>query len=137
MSDSILIIDRQQSKNGDIISFKESDDKIITTHFTGKNTDNFIIKKNDGKKLEFSFFKLNGIYYINLNGHHIIDYKKFVIIQQITRINSDVKLKNAFIGDIILQDCDIDIVHKALQVMDNWMKNKKSFFFDLLYHLFN
>ena len=133
-----LIIDKHISKKGDIISLNEVDNKISTTHFTGINTDNYIIKKSNGKNIEFSFFKLNGIYYININGHHMIDYKKFVNIQQISKINEDdIKIKNIYVGDIILYNCDIDIVHKALDVMARFMNDKKSFVIDLMYHIFH
>ena len=77
-------------------------------------------------------------YYININGHHMIDYKKFVNIQQISKINEDdIKIKNIYVGDIILYNCDIDIVHKALDVMARFMNDKKSFVIDLMYHIFH
>ena len=66
MEKEYLIIDNHSSKNGNITEFKESDGKILVKHFSGLNTDNFVIKKFNGKRLEFSFFKLNGVYYINI-----------------------------------------------------------------------
>ena len=100
-------------------------------------TDNFIIKKFNNKRLEFSFFKLNGIYYININSFHIIDYKRFINIEHITKEDENVRIKNPFIGDILLLNCDVDIVYKALRIMADWMKNKKSIFRDFLYFLFH
>ena len=72
MEKEYLIIDNHLSKNGNVTTeFKESDGKLIVKQFSGTNTDNFIIKKFNNKRLEFSVFKLNGIYYININSFHI------------------------------------------------------------------
>jgi len=132
-----LIIDNHVGKNGDITEFKECDGKILIKQFSGLNTDNFIIKKFNGKRLEFSFFKLNGVYYININGCHIIDYKHFIDIQHISKDESNVKIKNRSIGDMILIDCDVDIVHKSLTVMSDWMKSKQNTFNDFMYYIFH
>ena len=140
MEKEYLIIDNHVGKNGDITEIKECDGKILIKQFSGLNTDNFIIKKFNGKRLEFSFFKLNGVYYININGCHIIDYKHFINIQHISKDDNDdknVKIKNRSIGDMILIDCDVDIVHKALTVMSDWMKSKQNTFNDFMYYIFH
>jgi hypothetical protein len=137
MEKEYLIIDNHVGKNGDITEFKECDGKILIKQFSGLNTDNFIIKKFNGKRLEFSFFKLNGVYYININGCHIIDYKHFIDIQHISKDESNVKIKNRSIGDMILIDCDVDIVHKSLTVMSDWMKSKQNTFNDFMYYIFH
>jgi len=138
MEKEYLIVDNHLSKNGDLTTeFKESDGKLLVKHFSGLNTDNFIIKKFNNKRLEFSFFKLNGIYYININSFHIIDYKRFINIEHIIKEDENVKIKNPLIGDILLLNCDVDIVYKALQIMADWMKSKRSIFKDFLYFLFH
>lgn len=137
MDKEFLIVNNHTSKNGNITEFKESDGKIIVKQFSGTNTENFIIKKFNGKRLDFSFFKLNGIYYINLNGCHIIDYKHFINIQHITKIEEDVKIKNPYIGEILLINCDIDIVHKALTIMSDWIKSKQNTMSDIMYYIFH
>ena len=137
MEKEYLIIDNHVGKNGDITEFKECDGKILIKQFSGLNTDNFIIKKFNCKRLEFSFFKLNGVYYININGCHIIDYKHFINIQHISKDELNVKIKNRSIGDMILIDCDVDIVHKALTVMSDWMKSKQNTFNDFMYYIFH
>lgn len=137
MEKEYLIIDKHLTKNGITTEMKECDGKILIKHFSGTNTDNFILKKFNGKQLQFSFFKLNGVHYINLNGYHIIDYKRFINIQQILQIDDNVKIKNSFFSDIILQNCDVDIVHKALTTMADWMKSKQNIFTDFLYYFFH
>lgn len=138
MEKEYLIVDNHLSKNGDLTTeFKESDGKLLVKQFSGLNTDNFIIKKFNNKRLEFSFFKLNGIYYININSFHIIDYKRFINIEHIIKEDENVKIKNPLIGDILLLNCDVDIVYKALQIMADWMKSKRSIFKDFLYFLFH
>ena len=138
MDKEFLIVDNHVNNKGDITTeFKECDGKILVKHFAGINTDNFVIKKFNGKKLEFSFFKLNGVYYININGQHIIDYKKFINIQSIMTHNNDIKIKNIFIGELILQNCDVDIIQKSLSIMAEWIKRKSWWLSDLMYYFFN
>lgn len=137
MDKEFLIIDTHESKNGNVTEFKESDGKILIKHFSGTNTDNFIIKKFNGKRLDFCFFKLNGIFYININGCHIIDYKNFIHIQHISQKEQNVSIKNSYIGEIILIDCDVDMVHKALTIMSDWIKSKQSMLNDIIYYVFN
>jgi hypothetical protein len=137
MDKEFLIIDTHESKNGNITEFNESDGKILIRHFSGTNTDNFIIKKFNGKRLDFCFFKLNGIYYININGCHIIDYKNFIHIQHISQKEEHVSIKNSHIGEIILINCDVDMVHKALTIMSDWIKTKQSVLNDIVYYIFH
>jgi hypothetical protein len=132
-----LIVDNHITKNGEVTEFKETDGKIIIKQFSGINTDNFVLKKYNGVRFEFSFFKLNGIYYINLSGHHIIDYKKFIHIQKISQVNNNVVIKNAYFGDILIPNCDIDLFKRSLVVMNKWMKSKGSFFKDIFYYIFS
>lgn len=136
IDDEFLLINKHISKKGeDITEFKETDGKIVIKHFTGLNTDNYILKKQN-KKLEFSFFKINGIYYINLNGNHIIDYKKFANgIQQISNLENHVIIRNLYFGEILLSDCDTEIVYKALKIMKDWMKERTSLLKNIWYYI--
>jgi len=141
ISYNYLVIDKFKNKKGeDTTELKEHEGKLIIKQYSGINSDNFIIKKYDGKKIAFSFFKINGIYYVSINGDHIIDYKKFINIQQISKIEQDdiqsIKIRNMYIGDIIIQNCDPEIFQKALSVMANYMKNKSSYISDLLHFIF-
>jgi hypothetical protein len=144
ISYNYLVIDKYKNKRGeDTTELKEHEGKLIIKQYSGINSDNFIIKKYDGKKISFSFFKLNGIYYVSINGDHIIDYKKFINIQQISKVEqeddkiSSIKVKNAYIGDIMIHNCDPEIFQKALSVMSNYMKNKSSYVSDLMHFVFS
>lgn len=141
MNDYLLINKFTNKKGEESTKLEEYEGALIIKQYSGINTDNFIIKKFDGKKINFSFFKVNGIYYININGEHMIDYKRFVNIQQISNIEIDnkqaIKLKNLHIGDIIIYNCDTEIFQKALTVMDNYMKNKKTYFSEIVHFLFH
>lgn len=139
--DNYLVIDKHKNKKGEeTTEFKEYDGKLIIKQYSGINCDNFVIKKFDGKKMAFSFFKLNGIHYISINGDHIIDYKRFINIQQVSKLeNSDIPtitIKNRYIGDIIIYNCDTEIFHKSLNVMSKYMKNKQSVVSDFMHFIF-
>lgn len=138
MDNEFLLIDKHLSKKGeDITEFRELDGKIVIKYFTGVNTENYILKKHN-KKIEFSFFKINGIYYVNINGNHIIDYKKFSNgIQQISNLSDSVIIRNYYFGEILLNNCDAELVYKALQIMKDWIKGKNSFLKNIWYYIVN
>lgn len=139
-----LVIDKYKNKRGeDTTELKENDGKLIIKQYSGINSDNFVIKKFDGKKLSFSFFKINGIHYISINGDHIIDYKRFINIQQVSKVEIDaetqvptIKIKNGYIGDILIYNCDTEIFQKALNIMSKYMKNKHSYITDFMHFMF-
>lgn len=140
--DEYLIIDTGVTSSGDMISkIRGFDDngKIFIKQYSGVNTDNFVISKADGKKVSFSFFTTNGIYYINLNGEHIMDYNKFINIKKFSYNTTEnyLKISNNHFGDIYVHNCDVDIFKKALIEMASWMKNKTSFVSNLLYYIFS
>lgn len=136
MDKDYLIVDNHITKNGKVTTeSKECDGKILVKQFTGVNSENFIVKKVNGKELAFSFCKLNGVYYVNLNGQHMIDYKKFVNIQSVCNCNDDVRLKNVYVGEIVLQNCDVEIFHRALEVMNAWMSKQTNWFNDIIYFI--
>lgn len=134
MDKDFIIVDNHITKDGNITTeIKECDGKILIKHFSGLNCENFVIKKYNGKKIEFSLFKLNGIYYVNLNGHHIIDYKRFINVQYISNDGDDVKLRNPCFGEITLKGGDAEVVQKAMVLMAAEMKKRSSWFNDFLY----
>ena len=145
ISYNYLVIDKYKNKKGEeTTELKEHEGKLIIKQYSGINSDNFVIKKFDGKKIAFSFFKLNGIHYISINGDHIIDYKLFVNIQQISKVENEVepskssiKVKNGYIGDIVINNCDPEIFQKALNVMSTYMKNKTNYVTDFMHFMFN
>jgi hypothetical protein len=138
MDKDFLIVDNHISNNGDITTeFKECDGKILIKHFSGLNCENFIVKKYNGKKLDFSIFRLNGVYYVTLNGQHIIDYKRFINVQYICNEGDDVKLRNSCFGEIIIKNCDAEVVQKAMVLMASEMKKRSSLFNDILYYIFH
>lgn len=137
--DQYLIVNNYDNNKGQkTTEFKEYEGKLIIKQYTGINSENFVIKKFDGKKISFSFFKLNGIYYVNINGEHVIDYRKFINIQQISKIDNDsIKLKNLYIGEIIIHNCDPEMFYKALSTMYDYMKIKSNYISDFMYFIFH
>jgi len=130
-----LIIGKSLNKKGeDTMVLKEHSGQLIIKQYSGINTDNFVIKKFDGKQIAFSFFKINGIRYLNINGENIINYNKFINIQQVVKLETKddelpgIKITNGFYGNMIIYNCDVEIFSKALSVMNKYMKNNKSSF---------
>lgn len=142
ITQNYLMID-QVKNNDEITELKEYLGKLIIKQYSGIGTDNFVIKKFDGKKISFSFFKINGIHYININGEHILDYRKFVNIQKISKIEKNdntsdsIEIRNSFIGNLVIHNCDIEIFKKSLDVMNVYMKNHRTYMNDFIYLLMN
>lgn len=139
ISNGYLKIDKTKNKQGDDITKQmENLGDIIIKQYSGIDSENFIIKKNNGKNISFSLFKLNGIYYVNINGEHILDYIKFTKISKISNIQNDsIEITNTFIDKLIIHNCDVQIFKKALDIMNKYMKKHKTYINDLLYILFN
>lgn len=133
--DDFLIVDSHIVNGIEIPEFKKIDGKILIKHFVGINTDNFVLKKADGTEFKFSFFKINGIYYINVNNYHIIDYKKFTNIQQIFKENGNIKIKGKHFGEIEIKNCDLDLIKKGLGIMDEFIRTRTSFWKDLVNYI--
>lgn len=132
MDKGFLFVDHQS--DGDVTEFRECDGKVLVKHFASGNSEYFVIKKNNGKRLTFSFIKLHGIYYITLNGNHMMDYKKFSRgTQSVVNNGDNVIIKNIFEGDITIENCDMEIVQKSLTVMSEWMKKRNKWWNDILY----
>ena len=110
---------------------------ITSTHVKNGSIDKFTIVKAE-KKLEFAFFKANGVYFVNINNDHIIDYKQFCRVKSLKQSSngSDVVL---CIGasNMAIKNCDVQMVQKALIVMSDFMKTKSSLYKDLMYILFH
>lgn len=116
-------------KGKDVTEIKEGDGKYVIQQLSGLNTEGFIVKKADGKYLKFSFFKINGTYFLSLGENHICDYKKFTHIEKITMIDdNDVLIKNTLLGEFKLKNCDVDIVKKSMKIMHEYMKPRRNIF---------
>lgn len=126
MDEQFVVVSK---KGKSITEIKEGDGKYIIQQSSGLNTEGFVIKKANGKYLKFSFFKINGIYFLSLGDEHVCDYKKFTHIEKITMINdNDVLIKNASLGEFTLKNCDVDIVKKSMKIMHEYMKQKRNIF---------
>jgi len=132
-SGDFIVVNSDDSRT----EFTTSDGKIIVKQFSGIGTENFIIKKYNGKSISFSFFKLNGIYYVNVNGVHVMDYHKFIHIISMHQTETGVTIKNGYVGEMYIDNCDMSIMHKALETMAKWSAQKRSIWRDIVYYIFN
>lgn len=135
MDENFLIVNNQKIENNNITNIKEKVGDIILKQYSGLNTENFLFRKGNSK-LQISLFKLNGIYYININGEHIIDYKRFKHIQCMSQVDENVIIKNYYFGQLKISNCDIELFKHSLFVLAEWMKKKTSYFSEFLYYLF-
>lgn len=136
--DNYLFIDNKQLDNENILLLTEHSDKVIIQQYTGRNTENFKLMSNNCT-LTLSIFKLNHIWYININGHNILDYKQFIRFQRIETQNDNIKIYNSYIGDLVIKNCNICLFQKGIKIVSNWMKqnHSTSIWNDFLYFFFH
>lgn len=137
--DNYLLIDNQQLDNENILLLTEKSDKIIIQQYTGRNTENFKLISNK-YILTLSLFKLNHIWYININSDNILDYKQFIRFQRIETLNdNNIKIYNSYIGDLIIPNCNVGLFQKSIKIISNWMKDNHptSLWNDFLYFFFH
>lgn len=137
-----------------IIDFnKENEDNLnemYIKNYSGENSYNISIKKNiknqqsDIKtlKIHFNFFKLNGIFFVNINGENLFDFKKLVLIDYIKEIKNvenvdSIRLiiKNSELGELIIDNCDVQMFQKGMKLLNEWKRKKKKFL-DILNFIF-
>lgn len=116
-------------------------EEISVKHTNNGTADKFVVSTSS-KKLELTFFKANGIYFVNINNAHIIDYKQFAKVKNITQMHNgkDITLSigsGSASASLLIKDCDVEMIQKALIVMSEFMKTKSSLYKDLIYILFH
>ena len=138
--DEYLIVDNYINKyDKNTIEYNEFDheNQILITQKNSQNTDSFHLKKKNIESIyiDFSFFKINNVYYININNSYIIDYKKFLNIQKISQFDKNsLKIINTYIGEIIIEHCNIELFEKTLQIIARYMNKRTSIFSDIIYY---
>lgn len=138
--DAFVVLNSHVNTKGEMVTeSREREGKVLIKQYSGINSDNFIVRKHDSDtQIKFSFFKLNGIRYVNINGEHILDYKRFTNIQQVSNLpeGGGIKVRNSHFGDIIIRDCDVEIFEKAVKVMAEHTAQSSGYVSDLLYYMF-
>jgi hypothetical protein len=125
-----IIIENRDNTTG----LFEFDNNIVIKHFFGVQSENFILMRGS-KRLKFSIIKLNGSFYINLNGEHIIEYTKFISISYLNNIDNNVKIKSKYFGELIIENCDIHLVTKSIEIITRELKNRYKWYKELFFFL--
>lgn len=133
-----LLVDTEISSTGqERTRTNERDGKVNIKHVTGIGCESYTVRKHDGKHLQFSFFTLNGIWYVNINGQHVMDYYKFQKIARLSNEQDSVRITTVHFGDIVIPQCDVDIVYKSLQIMKEFINKKASWWNTMMYLVFH
>lgn len=129
MEDDYSVITKNDN-DSNLTEFK-MEDKCLIKQYIGNNTENFILKK-DNYIIKFGFFKINGTYYVNINGENIINYNRFACIDRIEYENETLIIHNHLVGKIKIKNCSMELFEKSLDIMANYMKPKRSIFKEIL-----
>ena len=90
--------------------------------------------------MKLSYYKLNGIFFVNINGENLFDFKTLLLIDSVKCIvENDVSIiiiKNSSLGEIRIKNCDLEIFQKAIHFLNTWVKKNKNYIRDLLNALF-
>ncbi len=137
MNDFTVVKNYINSSGDETAEFTDIDGQLIIKQYSGINSDNYIIKKiNTNLSISFSIFKLNKEYYISINGDNVINYRKFKNIKHIFQLKDCVVIKNNFLDDVIIRNCDMDIVKRFLSIITGKMKSKGNFIKEFIFNIF-
>jgi hypothetical protein len=113
----------------------EISDGILIRHTSGINCENYIIAHQTNGQVRFSIFKIDGVWFISINGEHVIDYKKFADITSISMCMNGVVLENYHVGKIHIDNANIDLVKRMLLVMQETLAPYITRFYSFRYYL--
>lgn len=114
---------------------------IYTLFFDDK--EKYVIANKKGQRVTLVFFKLNGIYYININRYITIDLKRFLYIEYIVTqetpdiSNENIEIKTMYDQTLKLLNCDISLAHKMLDFIEKWNYRNCNWWYNLKYHITN
>lgn len=128
--------------NSDFTECYEMDGDFCIYSLFFNEKEQYIIANNKGQKVILIFFKLNGIFYININKYMTIDLKRFLHIEHVlhdiynnTNTNTNIAIKTVYVGTLILQNCDMNLAHKMLEFIEKWNEKNCDWWYNLKYHM--
>ena len=123
--DNYILVGKNIQYPPDEINAKQ----FVIRKWSGSRMDNFLVKL-ENNELRFGFFKLHATFFININAEHIFEYGAFTRIVNITQNNHEGKVQIIIRfsdGQLItLENCCLKVFEKSLQLMEQYIKNKKS-----------
>lgn len=130
--------DKENDKNND----EDSTDKsFYSKHYLGHNSENLIIKQKN-LKIHFSYYRINGMYFVNINGEHVFDFKRLLLIDWMTNVKNEntddcnLKIKNANLGEIIIPNCNVKMFEKGIKEIHQWIKKQSNIVKDIYNFVF-
>jgi hypothetical protein len=124
------------------VSGAGDDKSFYSKHYSGHNSENLIIKQNN-LKIHFSYYRINGMYFVNINGEHVFDFKRLLLIDWMTNIKydtdplkCDLKIKNANLGEIIIPNCNVKMFEKGVKEINQWIKKQSNIVKDIYNFVF-
>lgn len=111
---------------------------IQIKQYIGLNTDNehgtqnFTLIKhsaidNSRLRLYFMLYRIGSRHYININNTHVVEIRKFLMIKKMSiEMTECVAIVNSALGEIVIDHCDMDMIHKCIQITEKYMENNKS-----------
>lgn len=136
LTDYILINTFISKNNLDNLEIGNFDGKILTTQSSSINSDKWCLVSSNKNQIEFTISKINNIFYIIINGLHVIDYKQFIIHSIIlppNNTNNTIHVDGKF-GKINVDNCDTHLFKKMTEIIHDTMKTRITTFYNLCYY---
>ena len=116
------------------------ENSIYSKHFTGHNCENLIIKQGN-LKIHFSYYRINGMYFVNINNENVFDFKRLLFIdwmrnEKSENNNCDLKIQNSNFGEIIIPNCNVKIFEKGIKEIHQWIKKQSNLIKDIYNFVF-
>lgn len=150
MGDATFIIINKKHSSFELIGNSNGAfdiNKVYTKEYIGVNTENrtgtqnyTLFKFIDSKhkmKLHFMLYKIQSRHYININNQHLLELDKFLLIKSIISHSDTVCMVNSHIGELVIENCDLDLVNKCISIVEKYRQDNPKTLFDYIEYLFS
>jgi hypothetical protein len=112
---------------------------LNSEHKTGTNSYTLYkyIDDNIKLKLNFMLYKIQKRHYINVNNTYLSELDKFLMIKNIVSMSTTVYINNSQMGEVILENCDMDLINKCIGIIQVYQTNNPRTFMDYIDFIFS
>jgi hypothetical protein len=87
-------------------------------------------------KLYITLYKIGKTSFININNVHVMEIKKFLMINKMVQSNDCVMMKNINWGEIVIENCNIVMINKCIKLSEQYFNdNNKMTFMDYIEYI--
>lgn len=109
----------------------ENKSGIYIKEYPGAGGSTNIKLSRAGQQIHFNWYRLHGMYFVNINGEHIFDFNRLCLIDHISNVGNDCVIQNSDLGEIMIPNCSVKLFEKALFFVEQRIKKKRNLIKDI------